>query len=228
MLDRYNRFFRFCGILCDSGKVDESVFKQFLYSLRPECPTLAPFDIADQSSIDQFVAQYKYQRSLFHEKRIEQIVDFVRYNGCYTCVPEVLEVFVRMERKRIDESDFEKVFQRWRETKTPSAVWVLRQEIQRVDMAQVNPFITPLINDSFADSWEDYIPNIDEFEKAIRWVRRRARISKAKAAWREQKGNFFLVIFAVLYELFIILVSWAMLIPVALWIWDWVRSKKRH
>jgi hypothetical protein len=228
MLDSNNKFFGFCGILCDSGKVDESAFEQFLFSLHPVSPTIAPFDINDKSAVDQFVAQYVSQLSQLSEKRLNNIKSFAMFSGCNTNVYEIKKVLDMMINHKIDESDFEKVFRRWRETKTPSTVSVLRQEKQQDDMTLVNPFITPLIKGPIVDSWGEYISNINEFEKAIRWVRRWSRISKAKTAWREQKGNIFLVIIAVLYELFIALVSWAILIPVAIWLWDWVRSKKRH
>lgn len=219
MLDRDNRFFRFCIALCNKSNVRDFVFDGFLGALRPEYPTGNLPGGLDREAIDKILAQF----SQFHEARLEKVAAFASSYNFYCPALDVREVLNWMSRKGIADSDFEKVFRRWRETTAPPAGSVSSGRIGTEDMSLTTPFNMPLIQsltikDPIENPWENFLSDLEEFEKAIRWVRWGARKSKIRTAWRGGIRSLPEVGVALLAQIFWIALPWVVFaVIVAMW-----------
>jgi hypothetical protein len=221
LFDRDNQFFGFCTALCNKSTLEDYTFEGFLDALRPVYPTINPSDISDQSSIDRLIAQFNQSR----DTRLQRISDYAQFSGhfCSTC--EIQEVFDWMHSKGISDSDCERVFRRWREKTTPRSESVPALGFSIDDMTLTSPLAEPLINNLIWDikvpttnPCVDYLSGIEEFDKAVRWVRRRTRISKATAAWHKCMSSLPQMSLAFLIQMFWLFLPWVILAAiVAMW-----------
>jgi hypothetical protein len=221
VFDRDNRFFRFCIALSNKSNVSNFVFDGFLGALQPEYPTGKLPAGSDREAIEKIFAQF----SQFHEARLEKVAAFAASYGFYCPSLDVREVLNWMSGKGISDSDFEKVFRRWRETTAPRAGPVSGGEIGTEDMFLTTPFNMPSIQrlplkikDPIENPREDFLSDLEEFEKAVRWVRRGARKSKIGTAWRGGIRSLPQVGIALLSEILWIIVPCAVFaVIVAMW-----------
>jgi hypothetical protein len=210
------------------------MFNMFLDAVRPVYPTVDTFDIKDKDSIDRSMRRYLDELSQVREKQFDRIVEFARYSGCYTSVADVRSVLNRMIEKGIQDSNFETVFRRWRDTKASSIGSVSRRGVtggwrlkknadtEKTDITSLlyAPLITfshPSIVSAPVKSWEDHsssIEELEEFEKAIRWVRRRDRKLNAKALWGKWIHSLPKMSMALLSQLFWTFLPWGVVFTI--------------
>ncbi|MGA2569772.1 MAG: hypothetical protein ABSF23_04570 [Terracidiphilus sp.] len=201
--------------------MSDSLFDGFLDALHPKYPTEnLPGDL-DREAIEKILAQF----SQFHEARLEAVAAFAGSYGFYCPALDVREVLNWMSRKGISDSDFSKVFRRWRETTAPRTGSVSGGGIGTEDLFLPGEFNMPLIphlllgiKDPIENPREDFLSDLEEFEKAIRRVRWETRKSKIGTAWRGGIRSLPQMGIALLVQLFWIFLPWAVLaVIVAMW-----------
>lgn len=207
MVGSDNRFFGFCIALCNRDGLSDFVFEGFLDALRPVYPAADGIDISDHKSIERFVVQFKQAQ----EARLDRAAGFAQINGHYCSASDVKDVLDEMARAGIPESDFEAVFRRWRAKMAPGAGAIPSQEVAIDDPEPVIRLSLPAMDGLvLTDSRAGFSAGSEEFQKAIQWVRMRARIAKVKSVCREWIG----ILPAVGVSL-LILLFWSLLPTVA-------------